>query len=35
VKKLLIIKKKERDIWIDEGAFFKDKSHIFLKIIDI
>jgi hypothetical protein len=35
MKKLLIIEKKERDIWTDEGRIFKDKSHVFLKIIDI
>jgi hypothetical protein len=35
MKKILIIKKKERDIWVNEGKIFKDKSHIFLKIIDI
>jgi hypothetical protein len=35
MKKLLIIKKKERDIWADEGRIFKDKSPVFIKIIDI
>jgi hypothetical protein len=35
IKKTLNIKEKEREILVNLEKFFKDKSHIFLKIIDI